>query len=90
MNKRDRYEDIYDYGIEDNTRYEELDENEDIEDTIDRIRGTIGRGDCLYCGAKNSMIYTGDICFVCNKCGNSVHEDIYYRWVAGEEINFED
>lgn len=90
MSKRDNYEDIYDYDIEDNTRYEELDENEDIEDVIERIRGTIGRGDCLYCGAKNGMIYTGNICFVCNECNKSVHEDIYYRWIAGEEIQFED
>lgn len=27
--KKEKYEDIYDYGIEDNTRYEELDENKD-------------------------------------------------------------
>ena len=54
--KKDTYEDVYDYGIEDNTRYEELDENEDIEDIIERLRGTIGRGDCLYCGSKNTMI----------------------------------
>lgn len=88
--KKDTYEDIYDYGIEDNTRYEELDENEDIEDIIEKLRGTIGRGDCLYCGSKNSMIYEGDICFICKKCGKSVHEDIYYRWAAGEEIEFEE
>lgn len=90
MWKRDDYEDIYGYDIEDNTRYEELDENEDIEVTINKLRGTVGRGDCLYCGGKNAMIYTGDICFVCDKCDKSVHEDIYYRWIAGEEIVFDD
>ena len=34
MSKRDEYEDVYDYGIEDNTGYEELGENEDIEETF--------------------------------------------------------
>lgn len=90
MYRKDSYEDIYDYDVEDNTRYEELDENEDVEDIIKKIRGTIGRGDCIYCGAKNAMEYVGDICFVCSKCKKSVHEDIYYRWIAGEEITFED
>ena len=90
LRKQDEYDDIYDYDIEDNTRYEELDENESIENIAEELRGTIGRGDCLYCGAKNAMIYEGNICFICNKCGKSVHEDIYYRWAAGGEIKFED
>lgn len=34
--RKDSYEDIYDYDVEDNTRYEELDENEDVEDIIKR------------------------------------------------------
>ena len=88
--KSDKYEDIYNYAIEDEMKYEELDENEDIDDIIERLRGTIGRGDCIYCGGKNSMIYEGNICFICNKCGKSVHEDIYYRWIAGEVIEFEE
>lgn len=90
MNEKNKYEDIYSYDIEDNASYEELDENEDIEDTIEKIRGSIGRGDCVYCGSKHAMEYVGNICFVCSKCEKSVHEDIYYRWVAGEEIKFED
>lgn len=85
---RNKYDDIYDYDIEDNARYEEL--NENLEDSIDELRGNIGRGDCLYCGSKHAMIYTGNICFICNKCSMSVHEDTYYRWAAGENIEFED
>ena len=88
--KKDEYDLIYDYDAEDSRNYEELDENEDPEEVIDKIRGTIGRGDCLYCNAKNAMEYEGYICFICNKCGNSVHEDIYYRWAAGYPIEFED
>ena len=45
MRKKDEYDVIYDYDIEDNTRYEELDENESIEDIVEELRGTIERGD---------------------------------------------
>lgn len=88
--KKDEYDLIYDYDSEDSRNYEELDENEDPEELIDKLRGTIGRGDCLYCNAKNAMEYEGHICFICKECGNSVHEDIYYRWAAGYPIEFED
>ena len=83
---KDEYDDIYD----NNMQYEEVDENEDPDEAIERLRGTIGRGSCLYCSAKNGMKYDGFICFVCSKCGMSVHEDIYYRWAAGYSIDFED
>lgn len=87
--KRDEYDLIYNNSniIHD---YEELDENEDVEETIERIRNTIGRGDCIYCGAKHAMEYEGHICFICSKCGKSVHEDIYYRWAAGCTIEFDE
>lgn len=84
--KKDEYEEIY----ENNMAYEEVDENEDPDEAIEKIRGTIGRGDCLYCYAKNGMIYDGFICFICSVCKRSVHEDIYYRWAAGYSIEFED
>lgn len=87
--KKDEYDLIYDYDIE-NIDYEELDEDETEDEAIDRIRYTIGRGDCLYCGAKNAMEYEGTICFICSSCGKSVHEEIYYRWAAGYTIDFED
>lgn len=76
LNKDNEYDVIYDYDIEDNTSEE--------------LRGNIGRGDCLYCGGKLTMEYVGDICFICSKCGKSVHEDIYYRWAAGYNIEIED
>lgn len=87
--KRDEYDVIYEYDFEDSRCYEELDEN-DEEESIDRLRGTIGRGDCIYCNAKNGMEYEGHICFICTECGKSVHEDIYYRWAAGYVIQIED
>ena len=87
--KNDEYDVIYEYDFEDSRCYEELDENEDEEEVIDRIKGTIGRGDCMYCGSNNAMEYEGHICFICNVCGKSVHEDIYYRWAAGYPIEAE-
>lgn len=88
--KKDEYDYIYDNGDDSGIDYSELDENEDPEEAVDRMRGTISRGDCIYCGAKNAMEYVGNICFVCSKCGQSVHEDIYYRWAAGYPIDFSD
>ena len=79
------YEEIYD-----NMDYAEVDENEDPEEVIESLRGTIGRGDCLYCNAKNGMKYDGFICFICSKCRMSVHEDVYYRWAAGYSVEFDD
>lgn len=73
--KKDEYDIIYD---------EET--GESPEDAIERLRGTISKGDCLYCNGKHTMKYTGDICFVCSECGQSVHEDIYYLWAAGYPI----
>lgn len=86
---KDEYDDIYDndsidYSEIDGCEFEDSDE--DIEEAINRLRGTIGRGDCLYCNSKHAMIYDGFVCFVCKDCGNSVHEDMYYRWAAGYPI----
>lgn len=62
----------------------------DLDDILEELRGNIGRGDCIYCGAKNGMKYEGYICFICSECGRSIHEELYYRWLAGETIEFED
>jgi hypothetical protein len=63
------------------------DEEATIKEAIDNLRGTIPMGDCIYCNAKNGMKDVGNICFVCSKCGQSVHEDIYYRWTAGYRVD---
>ena len=83
----DEYDYIYD---SDELDYSELDENDDPEVAIEKLRGTIGRGDCLYCNAKNGMKYDGFICFICSECNKSIHEDMYYRWAAGYAIEFEE
>lgn len=57
---------------------------------VNELRGMVIRGDCMYCGAKNGMVYEGDICFICSNCEMGVHEDLYYRWLAGDTIEFEE
>ena len=75
---KDEYDIIYDYdGL-------------DIEERIEDLRGNIGRGTCLYCGAENVMKYEGHICFICSKFGKSVHEDIYYYWAAGGLVELDE
>ena len=61
-----------------------------IEEAVDKLRGTIAYGDCIYCGAHHAMKYEGDICFVCDKCGRSIYEDLYYRWAAGYEVEMDE
>lgn len=61
-----QYDIIYDY------------DRLDIEERMEDLRGNIGRGTCLYCGAENGMEYEGHICFMCSKCGKSVHKDKQY------------
>lgn len=90
LGKKDEYDNIYGWDEDDPRNYEDLSEEDDIEEKIEELKGTIGRGTCLYCGKKNAMHYEGNICFVCSNCGKSVHEDIYYRWLAGGTIETED
>lgn len=79
------------YGSDKETdEYDLIYNYENSEEEIEALRDTIGRGDCLYCSSKDAMEYDGQICFICNVCGRSVHEDIYYRWAAGYPIEFED
>ena len=90
MSKRGEYEVIYDFEDDDSRNYEELSENETPEEFIERFRDSIGRGDCMFCHAENGMIHEGPTCFICEHCGRAVHEDVYYRWVAGYPVEFED
>lgn len=64
--------------------------DEELELAIDAMKGTIEKGDCLYCGEEDSMIYTGNICFICNKCQKSVHEDTFYACRLGLPFVSED
>ena len=87
MKRKDEYDRIYDYDDEDSRNYEELDANESIDERIAKLKGTIGRGDCVYYGAKNGMEYVGHICFICKECGKSIQEELYYYWEIGYDID---
>ena len=89
MKRKDEYDRLYDYDEEDSRNYEELYADKSREDLVEGLRGTIGRGDCVYCGAKNAIEYICGICFICKECGKSVHEDLYYHWAAGYDIEEE-
>ena len=82
------YDDVYDE--DDQGYYEDFDTSEDPEEVIEKMRGTVVKGDCIYCGGKHTMSYEGDVCFVCSECKKSIHEDLYYLWLAGYNIDLED
>ena len=76
--KTDEYDIIYDFdGLY-------------IEERMEDLRGNMGIGTRLYCGTENRMEDEGHICFICSKCGKSVHEDIYYYWAAGGHVDLEE
>lgn len=83
--KEREYERIYELINDNDLNY---DDNAELE--IEKLRGMISSGDCMYCGAKNAMKYEGKICFICSECKNSAHENIYYRWIAGYPIETDD
>lgn len=73
----------------DNHDYEEFSEGQSDEEIIEDMRGTIEKGTCVYCHARFGMKYDGSICFICSKCGKSIHEDSYYLWLAGRDLEFD-
>ena len=79
--KKEEYEYYYENDAELEGYFEQM---------ANEMRGTVIRGDCIYCRGKNTMYYEGDICFVCTRWRNSIHEDLYYRWLAGGTIEFEE
>lgn len=87
--KKDEYEFIYDNGDDSGIDYSDSSEC-DPEEAVAGLRGNVSSGSCLYCGAHNGMKYEGNICFICSVCGRSIHEDLYYRWMAGYEIEMDD
>ena len=63
MGLNGRYKEEYDlicnYDFEDSRVFEELNDDEDEDAYIESLRGTIGKGDCVYSGCDGEMIYTG-------------------------------
>lgn len=86
--RKDEYKFIYDNGDDSGIDYSDLSES-DPEEAVDSLRGNVLSGSCIYCGAQDGMKYEGDICFICSVCGRSIHEDLYYRLLAGYEIEMD-
>ena len=85
FNSNDDYSDVYD-----DFSFDPSDPDiDDSEDEIERLRGNIKSGDCVYCGARNKMKYFGN-CFICTKCKMAIDEELYYRWAAGYDIDVDD
>jgi len=89
MRKKKKEEYNYIYDDDHDIDYSELSESSDPEEEIEKLRGTISKGSCMYCGKKDGMKYD-EICFICSYCGRAVHEDLYYRWAAGYPIDLGD
>lgn len=85
--KKDDYSILYDEDL----GYDpaEVDGNPDPEEEADKLRGTIASGTCFYCGADNGMKYEGN-CFICSECHMGMDEDLYYRWMAGYDVETDD
>ena len=88
--RKDEYDDIYNNFDEESEEILEEPEYDNMYDEINNIRGTIQRGTCMFCGEENAMKYEGNVCFICSKCNEAVTEDIYYQWLLGYDMEFED
>lgn len=97
---KDEYKDIWDNGEDDLIDYSELDgyefeNDEDVDEetearwaAIDRLKGTIQDGDCLYCGKQNGMHYVKGY-YCCKTCHDLVPEEVYLQWYAGFDVYFD-
>lgn len=68
----------------------ESDDDETMDDKIDEIRGTIDKGDCLWCHKHNGMKYHPEGYFFCDACEMMCDEDTYYMWHLGYDVTATD
>lgn len=66
----------------------EVDENPDPEDVVEELRGTVNRGPCMFCYENDAMVNNDDVCFICEKCGESIDYEGYLYWLAGYQLEF--
>jgi len=97
QDRTDEWKDIFDNGDDDGIDYSDLgdewdDEDDDeelaVEQAIERLKGTIKDGDCMFCGSKGTAHYDGNF-FFCKECHYVVEEDFYYRWYAGFPVEID-
>lgn len=70
--------------------WEQEESEDEIEEDIKTYWGTIDKGDCIFCHAKDAMKNYDEVCFVCNKCKQSIDYKGYLIWASGHQITFED
>ncbi len=68
----------------------ESDDDKTMDDEIDEIRGTIDKGDCLWCHKHNGMKYDPQGFFFCDSCNMMCEEDTYYMWYLGYDVTATD
>lgn len=68
----------------------ESDDDETMDDKIEKIRGTIDEGDCLWCHQHNGMKYDPQGFFLCDSCNMMCEEDTYYMWNLGYDVTADD
>ena len=68
----------------------ESDDDETMDDKIEKIRGTIDKGDCLWCNSRNGMKYYPEGYFLCDRCNMMCEEDTYYMWYLGYDVSATD
>ena len=68
----------------------ESDDDETMDDKIEKIRGTIDEGDYLWCHQHNGMKYDPQGFFFCDSCNMMCKEDTYYMWYLGYDVTADD
>lgn len=68
----------------------ESDDYETMDDKIEKIRGTIDKGDCLWCNRRSGMKYYPEGYFLCDRCNMMCEEDTYYMWYLGYDVSATD
>jgi len=89
-NKKDEYNFIYDNGDDSGIDYSELDENEDPEEVIVRLKETLGKGPCPKCGKVSMVPDAKGFCYYCLECGWAESQDAYLRDLAGYPVEYVD
>lgn len=87
------YSDLAGYEYEDESIGDYVDPEEDADisarwDAIDRLRGKVKKGKCIFCGKRNGMHLTPMGNYACQYCHDTVPDEVYLQWYAGFDVYF--
>lgn len=93
--KKDEYSEIYEGYAGDNGDDREFDYSDlsgyepefDEEEAIEKARGEVDVGPCMYCDGE--MENDGSL-FVCTSCGMTASENEYLRWYVDNVADYDD